>query len=134
MYILDTNICIYLMKNSFPSLTDKLLNTSPDKISLSAVSVFELEYGASKSNWSESTRDNLYSFLSPFRILPFDSGDALTAGRLRAMMTKQGSPIGPYDIMIAAQGVSRDLVVVTHNTREFSRVPGLKVEDWVQLS
>ena len=69
-------------------------------------------------------------FLAPFHILPFDSDDAVTAGRLRAHLMQQGSPIGPYDIQIAAQGVRKKLTVVTHNTGGFSRVPDIRLEDW----
>lgn len=134
MYLLDTNICIHVMKNNFPALTERLLSIDPEKVAISSISLYELEYGAAKSNWGERTRENLYAFLSPFTILPFDAKDAACAGRLRALLAKQGSPIGPYDIQIAAQGYARGLTVVTHNIKEFSRIPGLKVEDWVQLS
>ena len=131
MYLLDTNICIYLMKNSFPALTDKVLSMDPEDLSISSVTVYELEYGAAKSSRSEETRLKLAMFLAPFKISPFDSGDAASAGMIRALLEKKGTPIGPYDIQIAAQGLSRGLTVVPHNQSEFSRVPGLKTEDWV---
>jgi tRNA(fMet)-specific endonuclease VapC len=134
MYLLDTNICIYVMKDSFPSLTKRLLNESPDNIAISAITIYELEYGAAKSRWSDRTRDKLYSFLAPFTSIPFDAHDAATTGYLRALMAQQGSPIGPYDIQIAGQALARDLTVITHNFKEFSRIPGLKLEDWVNLS
>lgn len=70
-------------------------------------------------------------FLSPFNILPFNSDDAVTAGRIRGYLERRGTPIGPYDIQIAAQGVSRGITVITHNIDEFSRVPGLRLEDWI---
>lgn len=131
MYLLDTNICIYLMKNTYPHLLDRLLSIDPGDAAVSSVTVYELEYGAAKSGWGERTRENLRLFLSPFEILPFDAGDAVAAGRIRAFLAAQGNPIGPYDIQIAAQGIARGITVVTHNTREFSRVPGLRLEDWV---
>ena len=134
LYLLDTNMCIYIMKNSFPAATKHLLSLSPDEVSVSSVTLFELEYGAAKSNWGARTRENLYAFLSPFSIIPFDAGDAACAGRLRAELAAQGSPVGPYDIQIAAQALARDLTVVTHNTGEFSRVQGLKIEDWLLLA
>lgn len=134
MYLLDTDVCIYLMKNSFPILTKRVLKTSPDEVAVSSITLFELEYGASKSRWGERTRDKLYTFLSPFTVLPFDANDAICAGSLRSYLAHRGNPIGPYDIQIAAQGLARDMTVVTHNTNEFSRVPGLKVEDWIQMS
>lgn len=79
MYLLDTNICIYVMKDSFPSLTERLLSTNPDQVAISAVTIYELEYGAAKSKWGERTRDKLYAFLSPFSIIPFDAYDAAAA-------------------------------------------------------
>ena len=130
MFLLDTNICIYLMKNTYPALTASLLAKDPPEIMISSVTVFELEYGSSKSNWGERTRSNLYAFLSPFTVLPFDAKDAVTAGQIRAYLVKLGTPIGPYDLQIAAQGLARDLTVITHNTSEFSRIPGLRMEDW----
>ena len=131
MYLLDTNICIYVMKNTYNSLTERLLATNPDDVAVSAITVYELEYGAAKSNWGERTRENMRIFLSPFTILSFDSKDAIVAGQIRAHLASRGDLIGPYDIQIAAQGIARNLTVVTHNTDEFSRVPGLKLNDWV---
>lgn len=134
MYLLDTNICIYVLKNQIPSLTARLLSESPDDVAVSAITVYELEYGAAKSRWGDRTRDKLYAFLSPFTTIPFDAADAAVTGYLRALMAHKGSPIGPYDIQIAGQALARGMTVVTHNIKEFSRIPGLKVEDWVSLS
>lgn len=134
MYLLDTNICINIMKNSFPALTERLLKESPNDVAISSITLFELEYGASKSRWGDRNRDKLYSFLAPFTILPFSDKDAICAGKLRALLSNQGSPIGPYDIQIAAQAYSRGLTVVTRNVSELSRIPGLKVENWLKLS
>ena len=92
----------------------------------------ELEYGAVKSRWGERTRQIMAAFLSNFTVLPFSEADAIVFGRIRAGLVKQGTPIGAYDVMIAAQGISRKLTVVTHNTGEFSRVPGLSLEDWLE--
>lgn len=131
MYLLDTNICIYLMKNTYPLLTERLLSRNPSEMFVSSITVFELEYGAEKSNWGERTRHKLALFLSPFHILPFTTEDGVTAGRLRGYLEKQGTPIGPYDVQIAAQALSRGITVITHNTGEFGRVPNLKLEDWV---
>ena len=83
MYLLDTNICIYVLKNSYPALTEKVFSFNPTSIAMSSVTIFELEYGASKSNWGEKTRQKLAQFIAPFSILPFDSDDAITAGRIR---------------------------------------------------
>ena len=91
MYLLDTNICIYFMKNTFPDLTQKMLSLHPSDLAISSVTVFELEYGASKSNWGEKTRQKLAMFLAPFTILPFTSSDAFHAGIIRAHLEKQGA-------------------------------------------
>ena len=131
MYLLDTNVCIYFMKNTYPILTERLLSHNPSNLLISSITVFELEYGAEKSNWGEKTRHKLAMFLSPFSILSFSSEDAVAAGRIRGYLERRGTPVGPYDIHIAAQGVSRGLTVITHNIGEFSRVPSLKLEDWI---
>lgn len=131
MYLLDTNICVYLMKGVYPILMEKVFSHDPGVMAISSVTVFELEYGASKSRWGERTRNNMKMFLAPFTILPFDSEDAVAAGKIREYLERTGKPIGPYDVQIAAQGLSRNLKVITHNTREFQRVPNLAVEDWV---
>ena len=120
------------MKNTYPDLTQKVLSFDPSVLCISSVTVFELEYGASKSNWGERTRQNMQLFLAPFNIISFDSRDAASAGMIRGYLEKQGNPIGPYDVQIAGQAVSRSMVMITHNVGEFSRVPGLTMEDWVK--
>lgn len=132
MYLLDTNIIIYFMKNQYPYLTGRLLSYNPADMLLSSITVFELEYGAEKSNWGGRTRNNLAMFLAPFTILPFDTGDAVLAGKIRGYLEKKGRKIGSYDLQLAAQGVARGLTIITHNTSEFGRVPGIKMEDWVR--
>lgn len=131
MYLLDTNICIYFMKNQYPKLTQTLLSHNTSDLLISSVTVFELEYGAEKSNWGSQTREKLAMFLAPFHILPFSSNDAVWAGRLRGYLEKQGTPIGPYDVQIAAQALSGNHTLITHNVDEFKRVPNLKISDWV---
>ena len=131
MYLLDTNVCIYFMKNTYPRLTQRLLSHAPSELLISSLTVLELEYGAEKSNWGDRTRQKMALFLAPFTILPFETNDALSAARIRAYLERHGFIIGAYDIQIAAQGLSRGLTVVTHNTGEFSRIPELKLEDWV---
>ena len=132
MYLLDTNICIYAMKNRYPFLTERLLTIHPDQIFVSSVTVGELEYGAAKSRWGEQTRLRMQMFVSAFTVLPFSQSDAVVFGRIRAGLAAMGTPIGPYDMMIAAQGVNRGLTVVTHNTAEFSRISSLLLEDWAR--
>lgn len=132
MYLLDTNICIYAIKGTYPKLAEKLLSIHPDLIKVSAVTVYELEYGAAKSKWGNRTRDVMRMFLSSFEIIPFSDKDAVSAGIIRADLASKGTPIGAYDNMIAAQGVSRHLTVVTHNMDEFQRVFGIQLEDWTE--
>jgi len=132
VFLLDTNICIYLMKNTYPKLTERLFSYSPSQMAVSSITVFELEYGAAKSKWSEKTRLNLELFLAPFTIIPFDGKDAVIAGQVRRYLEKEGTPIGLYDLQIVAQALSRDMTVITHNVNEFKRVPGIKTEDWVK--
>lgn len=132
MYLLDTNTCIYFLKNSFPTLTQKLLDTDPSELFISSITVFELAYGAEKSKWGEKTCQKLAMFLAPFTILPFDSEDAMVAGRIRGALEQHGTPIGPYDVQIAAQALAKGLTVLTHDMKEFQRVPDLRVEDWVE--
>lgn len=130
MYLLDTNICIYAINGKYPKLKDRLLSIPPNEICVSSITVGEMEYGAAKSRWGERTRQIMYAFLSNFEVLPFTEADAILFGRLRAKLALSGMPIGAYDVMIAAQGVARNLIVVTHNTGEFSRIPGIVLEDW----
>ena len=134
MYLLDTNVCIYFMKNTYSVLTERLLSCSPANLMISSITVFELEYGAEKSNRGEKNRQKLAMSLSPFNILPFTSEDAVTAGRIRGYLERRGTAIGPHDIQIAAQGVSRGIIVITHNIGEFSRVPSFRLEYWIVLS
>ena len=132
MYLLDTNICIYAMNGRHPNLNEHLLSISPNRIFVSSITVGELEYGAAKSHWGERTRELMHAFLANFTILPFTEEDAVLFGRFRAHLAASGTPIGAYDVMIAAQGVARNLTVVTHNTGEFSRIPDIRLEDWAQ--
>ena len=129
MYLIDTNICIYAMKGLFPAMNRRLIDDR-EQIFVSSVTVGELEYGATKSRWSEQTRQIFQAFLANYIIVPFDENDAIVFGKIRAQLATNGTPIGAYDAMIGAQGVARNLTVVTHNTKEFRRIPGLLLEDW----
>jgi len=130
MYLLDTNICIYIIKKKYESLLNKIENEEPYNISISSVTVAELEYGIAKSLYPEKNRETLLEFLSPFEIIPFNELDCENFGALRAYLYKLGLPIGPYDLQIAAQCLSRDLCLVTNNVKEFERVPNLNIENW----
>lgn len=132
MYLLDTNTCIFFLKDKYPSLSEKIMSRDPSEFAVSSVTVFELEYGAAKSQWGDKTRLRLAIFLSPFTVIPFDTSDAVVAGRIKGELAKNGKIIGPYDLQISAQGLARGLTVITNNTNEFRRVPGLNVEDWTK--
>lgn len=134
MYLLDTNICIYLMKKKFPILQSRIESESLFNIALSSVTIAELEYGIAKSKYPEKNRKLLYGFLSPFEIIPFSELDAENFGFIRAYLNKKGTPIGPYDLQIASQCLTRNLCLITNNVKEFERVPKLNIENWVQKS
>lgn len=133
MYLLDTNICIFLIKNKFPNLTQKIFSMDNDELFLSSISIAEMEYGASKSANREKNRQALLDFCTDFNeILDFTTEDTEAYGLIRAYLEKEGKVIGPYDMQIAAQAMTRNLVVVTNNYSEFSRIPWIKVEDWTK--
>ena len=132
MYLLDTNICIYLIKMSSQNVLDRIKVLKPHQIKLTTISLGELEYGVSKSQYREKNRRALIEFVSSFDILPFNDLDAKVFGLIRADLERRGQVIGSYDMQIAAQALSRDLVLVTNNIGEFSRISGLRLENWVE--
>jgi len=131
MYLLDTNICIYLIKSKFPGLQKIIEETDPSEIAISAITVAELEFGISKSLYPERNKIALLKFLAPFEIVPFTEKDCEDFGWLRTYLNKKGTPIGAYDLQIASQCLARDLILVSNNLKEFERVPNLKYENWV---
>lgn len=131
MYLLDTNICIYIINKNPKQVVEHIKGLKPHQIKLSSISVAELEYGASKSQNRERNRQAIIHFASAFDIIDFDDNDAEVYGIIRAELEKKGQLIGPYDLQIAAQAISRDLILVTNNISEFSRVSKIKLENWV---
>lgn len=131
MYLLDTNICIYVINQSPRTVLEKIKTFQPAQIQLSAVSLAELEYGVEKSAQREKNRGALLNFVSAFTILSFNHQDAQFFGVIRADLERRGQLIGPYDLQIAAQALARGLTLVTNNTVEFARIPTLKLENWV---
>lgn len=131
MYLLDTNICIYIINKNPKHVVEHIKKFKPHQIKLSAISIAELEYGASKSNCREKNRQALLHFASAFDIIEFNDRDAEVFGLIRADLEKKGQIIGPFDIQIAAQAITRDLILVTNNTVEFSRVLNIKLDNWV---
>ena len=130
-YMLDTNICIYLIKRQPNEVIDKFQGISPGEIAISSVTVAEMMYGVAKSRHQERNESALVSFLAPLEIVDFGFKAAQYYGIIRANLEKLGAPIGAYDLMIAAHALSLGLVLVTNNEREFQRIPDLIVENWV---
>jgi tRNA(fMet)-specific endonuclease VapC len=129
-YLLDANICIrYLNQRSQP-IIHRLESLSPDDIAVCAVVKAELFFGAMKSRDPQATLTQQQDFFDLFVSLPFDDVAALAYARIRADLAALGTPIGPNDLMIAAIALANDLTLVTHNTREFSRISHLPIEDW----
>lgn len=128
-YMLDTNMCIYAQKN-IPQVIEKMKNNFQYGVAISSITLAELEFGVQASANVEKNTIALYKFLSIVEILDFDSSAATEYGKIRADLKKKGTPIGNMDMLIAAHAKSEDLIVVTHNTREFERVEDLQLEDW----
>jgi tRNA(fMet)-specific endonuclease VapC len=129
-YLLDTNVCIRILNGSPPGVIERLEGLDPADLATSAVVRAELVYGARKSLHVAANLRLVDAFFEPFACLPFGDREADAYGSLRADLEREGRPIGPNDLLIAATALSHSLTLVTHNTSEFSRVPGLKVEDW----
>jgi tRNA(fMet)-specific endonuclease VapC len=129
-YLLDTNTCIVYLNGRSPSVFQRLDTLPEQDICVCSVVKFELRYGALRSNAIEKTLEQQEKFLSRFVSLPFDDKAQLHAARIRADLSRAGTPIGPYDLLIAAIALANDLILVTHNTAEFERVGDLKIEDW----
>jgi tRNA(fMet)-specific endonuclease VapC len=129
-YMLDTNICIFTIKNK-PQIVREAFNRHNGQLCISAVTLMELFYGAEKSAAPEKNLAVIEGFVARLEVLTFDNEAAAHTGMIRSELAKAGTPIGPYDHMIAGHARSRGFIVVTNNLREFERVPGLRVEDWV---
>ncbi|MBW1728706.1 MAG: type II toxin-antitoxin system VapC family toxin [Deltaproteobacteria bacterium] len=131
-YLLDTNICIYLIKNRPPKVLERFRQHSPQDVAISTITLFELEYGVEKSQYRQRSEDALAKFLLPLNLINLDRSAAIEAATIRAQIEKKGMPIGPYDLLIAGLARSRDMTLVTNNTKEFERVVSLHVENWVE--
>ena len=130
IYLLDTNACIHHLRYPNSPITRKLNSLDLTNVAVSAITKAELFYGSMRSNNPTQSFRNQQEFLSLFASLPFEDQAAVICGRIRAQLATQGTPIGPFDSLIAAIALSHDLILITHNTREFSRVEGLTCEDW----
>lgn len=129
-YLLDTNICIYTIKNR-PESVRKAFIEHDGQMGVSTITEMELIYGAEKSAAIARNLKDVEGFLARLEILDFDSAAAAHTGQIRAELANAGTPIGPYDQMIAGHARSLGLIVVTNNVAEFARVPGIRLENWV---
>lgn len=129
-YLLDTNTCIRYINGRAPQLRLRFLSIDNDDIAVCSIVKAEMYYGAMKSQAPELALQKQHHFFRPFRSLAFNDVSVMYYGKIRASLEKLGTPISHHDIQIAAIALQYDLIVVTHNTREFSRVTGLSFEDW----
>ncbi len=130
IYLLDTNVCIHLLNEKHPAILQHFRRHSTADIALCSVVKAELLYGARRSQRMEANLQLLKAFFAPLQSLPFDDECAEHFGQIHADLLTQGKPIGPNDTLIAAIARAHDATLITHNTGEFSRVAGLRMEDW----
>ncbi len=130
MVMLDTNICIYLIKQKPPEVLNRFREYQVGDIAISSITLAELRYGVAKSGYREKNTKALDEFIMPLEILSFDEEATQAYGEIRAALEKLGTPIGSMDLLIAAHAVSLGVTLVTNNTKEFDRVHGLSVVDW----
>ncbi len=131
-YMLDTNICIEVIRKRNPKLISKISSIASGEIYLSTIVLAELQFGAAKSADPAKNNRAIIKFCAPFTILPFDNDAAAAYGYVRFGQESKGTPIGPMDTLIASHALSLDLTLVTNNMREFKRINGLKLENWVR--
>ena len=129
-FMLDTNICIYLIKQKSPSILKHLKRYSVGDIGISSITLAELYYGVEKSRYIQKNREALGEFLLPLEITDFDEKASQIYGVVRANLEKDGNLIGSMDMLIASHALSLDVTLITNNTREFKRIKQLKVLDW----
>lgn len=130
-YILDTNICIYIIKKKPIQVINKLRTFNISDMGISSITLSELEYGIAKSSRPDQNRDALNNFLAPLEIIPFDDSAASHYGEIRTYLERIGRPIGAMDMLIAAHARSLAVILVTNNSREFEKIPQLQLENWV---
>ncbi|WP_395339515.1 type II toxin-antitoxin system VapC family toxin [Ningiella sp. W23] len=129
MYVVDTNTLIYFFKGT-GNVPEKFLGISPKDIGIPSVVLCELEYGIAKSTSPRKRQSQLKELCSIVNILPFDEKAAKLSASVRANLEKKGSPIGPYDVLIAGTALANTGILVTNNTKEFARVPNLRLDNW----
>jgi len=130
-YFLDTNICICYLKGIYPQLKKKLLSYNPDRIVIPSITKAALLFGAEKSKKRKANLEKIHEFLLPFQIQSFSDSETYTYARIRNELEKNGKPIGPNDILIASIVLTNNGTLITNNMKEFERIKGLKIENWV---
>ncbi|MEN8251940.1 MAG: type II toxin-antitoxin system VapC family toxin [Bacteroidota bacterium] len=130
MYLLDSNVCIHLLNERHAGIEQNFRSRSPSEIALCSIVKAELFFGARHSQRVNANLQRLKQFFAPLASLPFDDRCAEEYGQIRAELTSQGKLIGPNDLLIAAIARTHDVILVTHNTSEFSRIVGIRIEDW----
>ncbi len=131
-YLLDTNICIYIIKKKPAKVIEHFKIYRPGDIGISSISVSELNFGVEKSSKPEINKIALAEFLQPLIVIDYTKEDADSYGKIRTELEKKGTPIGSMDLLIAAQAISNGLILVTNNESEFRRVKGIKLENWTK--
>lgn len=129
-YMLDTNMCIYIIKKKPLKVFETLSKLDIGDVGISAITLAELEYGVQKSQQRERNKIALTLFLVPIEILPFSGNAAVIFGEIGAELEKKGRIIGAYDLLIGAHALSENLTLVTNNINEFNRIPGISLENW----
>ncbi len=129
-YMLDTNICMYIIKQKPQNIIERFRQAQVSKIGISSITLSELEYGVMKSAKPEQNKLALAQFVAPIEISAYDDVAAQHYGKIRARLERQGTPIGSFDMLIAAHALSINSVLITNNESEFKRVSNLKIENW----
>ncbi len=129
-YLLDTNICIYIIKHKPISVRERFNKLKIGDVAISVISLCELQYGIAKSSDPEKNQSVLTQFLAPIDVLDFPATASPIFGKIRSQLERLGTPIGNYDLLIASHAIATNLTLVTNNIKEFERIPELKLENW----
>ena len=129
MYVLDTNTVSYFFRGQ-GQVAQRLLGTAPREIAIPSIVLYEIEAGIAKSPQNKSRRRQLSIFVAQVLVIPFAEAEARSSALIRSQLEKKGQTIGPYDILIGGTALANSAILATHNTREFGRIKGLKIEDW----
>ncbi len=130
-FMLDTNTCIYIIKQKPAKVIERFRQTEVSQIGISSITLSELQFGVAKSSRPEQNQIALTQFVAPLEIMAYDDGAAQYYGDLRAGLERAGAPIGAMDMLIAAHALSLDCILITNNQKEFARIPNLKIDNWI---